>query len=26
VDLDSGLRLSLDYFREAVAAETALRA
>ena len=25
VDLDSGLRLSLDYFREAVAAETALR-
>ncbi len=26
VDLDSGLRLSLEYFREAVAAETALRA
>ena len=26
VDLDSGLRLSLDFFREAVAAETALRA
>jgi dTDP-glucose 4,6-dehydratase len=26
VDLDSGLRLSLDYFREAVTAETALRA
>jgi dTDP-glucose 4,6-dehydratase len=25
VDLDSGLRLSLDYFREAVAAEAALR-
>jgi len=26
IDLDNGLRLSLDYFREAVAAETALRA
>jgi len=26
VDLDSGLQLSLEYFREAVAAETALRA
>ena len=26
VDLDSGLRLSLEYFRDAVAAETALRA
>jgi dTDP-glucose 4,6-dehydratase len=26
VDLDSGLRLSLDYFREAVSTETALRA
>ena len=26
IDLDSGLRMSLDYFREAVAAETALRA
>jgi dTDP-glucose 4,6-dehydratase len=25
IDLDNGLRLSLDYFREAVAAETALR-
>ena len=26
IDLDTGLRMSLDYFREAVAAETALRA
>jgi len=26
VDLDTGLRLSLDYFREAVAAETSVRA
>jgi len=26
IDLDNGLRLSLEYFREAVAAETALRA
>jgi dTDP-glucose 4,6-dehydratase len=26
IDLDTGLRLSLDYFRDAVAAETALRA
>jgi dTDP-glucose 4,6-dehydratase len=25
IDLDTGLRMSLDYFREAVAAETALR-
>jgi len=26
IDLETGLRMSLEYFREAVAAETALRA